>query len=746
MKYARFLLVWIGFLSTLLSAGTLLAQEEVVEVDSAEYGISDLEVTEVSSWEPGIYIPESVEGRIGEEIRIPVEITEHPIRTGTLSYTATMERQNGDEVEIVPAYVNFQGGIPASIYRPYDSGDFAIQVNLKPDGGFRDYAGDIMVVATEPGEYTLRWDATLYSYFNPGGSVEFTGTTQVSVLDPEPWIYIPWRNESVVGDTLYMPVEINQGLMSSGTLTLNTSGVEHLDFRPAIGGMSIMSSEGAEGSLEVIVDFNNLNEPVTGLLGHIVVVAAETGAYTVDWEMTLLEDLIGGEIQILMLGQPGPYIGMPDTVITLGDTLFLPLYVTNVSIWGGYSRFVAGYEGDSSDPVLAGIRFLPAEGIHPDITSEEGVLMVSFISAQPTNGLVGHLEIVDQDVAEYRCYWETRLLIDLNETYLCQDTYATILVQPPFSVDIGSTEMVANQTTTLTISGEGTAFTVPSDLMNPEGFLNAEPGTGDREFNLSAANNLFALWPRGERKIDVNLAVVNQDNVRVWTTLTVVPLFGDANADGRLSIMDVTFLLSALNGKLLTEPSDYQMVCMDYNGDGRFTMVDAILTLRKSIGLPEYMGDSMVGKRLADDEITDEIIVNAQAALVELAENYDQGLVTEEVYEATRQLLYSIVGRDRLLTAVEGVESLPLSFNLKQNYPNPFNPSTTIQYSVSEAGYVSVLVYDALGQKVKDIASGYHNAGQYAVRWNANGISGGIYFCVMEAHGFRKTQKMILLK
>ncbi|MEQ9278079.1 MAG: T9SS type A sorting domain-containing protein, partial [Balneola sp.] len=70
----------------------------------------------------------------------------------------------------------------------------------------------------------------------------------------------------------------------------------------------------------------------------------------------------------------------------------------------------------------------------------------------------------------------------------------------------------------------------------------------------------------------------------------------------------------------------------------------------------------------------------------------------------------------------------PTKFALDQNYPNPFNPTTNIQYSVGEAGPVTITVYNVMGQKVAELLNTTKSAGSYQVSWNATGQASGIYY------------------
>lgn len=85
-------------------------------------------------------------------------------------------------------------------------------------------------------------------------------------------------------------------------------------------------------------------------------------------------------------------------------------------------------------------------------------------------------------------------------------------------------------------------------------------------------------------------------------------------------------------------------------------------------------------------------------------------------------------------------------FALDQNYPNPFNPSTTINYSVENAGPVTVSVYNLMGQKVAELVNGTKTAGSYNVTWDASSVSSGMYFYQLTAGGQTLTKRMTLIK
>ncbi len=86
------------------------------------------------------------------------------------------------------------------------------------------------------------------------------------------------------------------------------------------------------------------------------------------------------------------------------------------------------------------------------------------------------------------------------------------------------------------------------------------------------------------------------------------------------------------------------------------------------------------------------------------------------------------------------------SYDLSQNYPNPFNPLTTINYQVPELSYVTMKVYNVLGNEVATLVNEEKAAGNYEVKLNASNLPSGVYFYQLHAGSFIETKKMILMK
>jgi len=96
-------------------------------------------------------------------------------------------------------------------------------------------------------------------------------------------------------------------------------------------------------------------------------------------------------------------------------------------------------------------------------------------------------------------------------------------------------------------------------------------------------------------------------------------------------------------------------------------------------------------------------------------------------------------------------EMIPDKYALGQNYPNPFNPSTIIKYDLPENRDVILVIYNALGEKIRTLVSGVQDTGYYSILWDAKNDSGskvvsGMYIYALRAGDYYSVKKMMLLK
>lgn len=162
----------------------------------------------------------------------------------------------------------------------------------------------------------------------------------------------------------------------------------------------------------------------------------------------------------------------------------------------------------------------------------------------------------------------------------------------------------------------------------------------------------------------------------------------------------------------------------------------------------------------------------AQTQLQSFAISHGAGFTGDESVRIGVSLGQPMVGVTRNLESASGVgfwyvtqdhlavvanesdgppEGIPDHFELHANYPNPFNPTTRIRYGVPEQAYVSLSIYNVLGQLIVELYSGEKAPGYYDIDWNGRDRSGtqapsGLYFYRIQTSQFVATRSMVLQK
>jgi len=96
-------------------------------------------------------------------------------------------------------------------------------------------------------------------------------------------------------------------------------------------------------------------------------------------------------------------------------------------------------------------------------------------------------------------------------------------------------------------------------------------------------------------------------------------------------------------------------------------------------------------------------------------------------------------------------DNIPATFRLSQNYPNPFNPTTKIQYQLPENSFVSLTIYNILGEQIRTLVNEEKSAGNYTVSWNGKNeqsemVPSGVYYYQIKTADYSQTQKMVFLR
>jgi hypothetical protein len=101
---------------------------------------------------------------------------------------------------------------------------------------------------------------------------------------------------------------------------------------------------------------------------------------------------------------------------------------------------------------------------------------------------------------------------------------------------------------------------------------------------------------------------------------------------------------------------------------------------------------------------------------------------------------------ERTTSVGHQIDQTPVAFALHQNYPNPFNPTTAICYTIPANSFVTLKIYNLLGEEIAIIFSGNRKKGTFTETWNATSQSSGVYFCRLTAGDLMAVKKILIIK
>ena len=182
--------------------------------------------------------------------------------------------------------------------------------------------------------------------------------------------------------------------------------------------------------------------------------------------------------------------------------------------------------------------------------------------------------------------------------------------------------------------------------------------------------------------------------------------------------------------------ADATSAVMDISSDGVSITADGYIgavqmTLSHDPGFVLSLTDDALVSEYKTEETTTTLII--------VMPEDDQLFTTSDMFKVDEVL---VANSESFITVTES----ELEFSLSSAYPNPFNPTTTIEFSASEAGYASVKIYNLMGQVVGVLMDGMVDAKTYNLTWNAQDLSSGVYMIKAESNGNVATQKVMLLK
>ena len=243
------------------------------------------------------------------------------------------------------------------------------------------------------------------------------------------------------------------------------------------------------------------------------------------------------------------------------------------------------------------------------------------------------------------------------------------------------------------------------------------------------AQSTLTLGP----KLGTNSVQVSATGIQAPVTFYAIsdteapPITADVNNDGSVNILDLIMVASELGntGSNLTA---------DVNRDGVVSILDLILVAG--------MFDGAVAAPSAQQQTPETLTaVEVQGWLTGARALEVRDSIMKRGFVVLEQLLISLTPKETELLA---------------NYPNPFNPETWIPYRLAEDAFVTLAIYDTVGQVVRTLDVGHRIASVYesrskAIYWDGRNevgeqVASGVYFYTLTAGDFSATRRMVILK
>ena len=330
---------------------------------------------------------------------------------------------------------------------------------------------------------------------------------------------------------------------------------------------------------------------------------------------------------------------------------------------------------------------------------------------------------------------------------------------------------------------DGTTWAAPT-------IVTTSGGTGVN-VNINALNQTKALWKKSSGNIDFTI-----------TALSKVAATDDNKAPYRLNrhaIIDISKISPKASGSLAFEiawvgmPDENEDMKIDFENEGSKNLLSSKPFTVTATGKKLFFAGAVYGSKLS---VSSAAISEIKEPLAKVSlKETKTGKVLEDIWIAPPSMLLSVkdstfgeykeitvnlnkyIGKEIYLDVETAgklkkvsplfvddylfvsnsananlgkraamIDELPTTYALKQNYPNPFNPSTMISYSLPNNTFVTLKVFDVLGNEVATLVNEEKSAGNFEVEFNASGLSSGIYFYRIQTESFVDTKKLIMLK
>ena len=340
------------------------------------------------------------------------------------------------------------------------------------------------------------------------------------------------------------------------------------------------------------------------------------------------------------------------------------------------------------------------------------------------------------------------------------------MINPPMIVNVDGTVILNPVSSSRSISYEVQAYC--DDCLDGAAWENTYNATS-KEFLI------YGVDEGAEICAEVRAVSSNTNTVSEWSETACgnagcAPscILGDASGDGSVDVLDLVVIANYILAQD-TDPANHP--CADYDGDGYITILDLVSIVSYIMGgsgrdidatfatlkidggsLSMAFNGGVDGIQMTLSHGTDFAIeLTDQALLADYKTTANQTILI--VLRPEGEEIFTFSGDFEVVEVIAAnssglidVKIAPAKFALSLAYPNPFNPITSMTLDVIQAGGVSVLVYNIMGQVVATLASGHMDANTYTLSWDASNISSGVYFVKAETAGSVQMQKIVLMK
>ncbi|KAA3610328.1 MAG: T9SS C-terminal target domain-containing protein [Calditrichaeota bacterium] len=329
------------------------------------------------------------------------------------------------------------------------------------------------------------------------------------------------------------------------------------------------------------------------------------------------------------------------------------------------------------------------------------------------------------DIIPDKNLWDVETVRVGNEVYLISGWPSGPHFLRKYNLDTKNWTYLANSPNT-------TTWGVTAEHWNGYIFLFL-PNGDIHEYSIQ--NNEWTTKTKADVNGPLNLSsIIYQEKIYVIGYNDSTFFRYDPSSDGRLILSKSLYQVGASAMGIIND----QIYCVGGNPDGsRYATYKSILVY--SVTNDEWALDSLE--------------ISSKRHWMATAE-YEGGLYVLGGIDSTDKsvnIVEEIVPQGTAVGLEEMQSKKPDKFQLFQNYPNPFNPQTTIEFNISQPGFVSLRVFDMIGREVKTLVSKQLSPGLYKTNFEGNRFSSGIYFYSLQVSYktggfFESVQKMILMK